>query len=352
MNDAVAVVVPTYNKARTLRACLESIYAQTHRPTEVVVVDDHSTDHSPTITHHFPCTLITHPTNKGPAAARNTGTRHTTAPLLFFVDSDTALHPDAIANALHTLHTTPHTGMVQGIYAPHPLYDDGPVERYRVAFEHFWRRATVGRETGALFAAALIPRAVFEEAGGFDERLRDGEDDEFGTRLPARYRLVATDTVLTRHDDVDRLLPMLREQFVRARAKPPLMARTWRRQRGGAAGARVAMMSPDRFRHLDRSARVTLVASALALAAGPLGVALPSLAWTGPACAAVVVAANHRFLRFAYRLHGGRFALVAAGIHVLAQLTLVAGLVAGVPRAGHALLREPAPAARPARVPR
>ncbi|WP_229402372.1 glycosyltransferase family 2 protein [Micromonospora okii] len=346
--DAVAVIVPNYNKAKTLRACLEAIYAQTHPPTEVIVVDDHSTDNSPDIARQFPCTLIHTPTNSGPATARNTGATTATAPLLFFVDSDTAPHPDAIANALHILHTTPDAGMVQGIYDPHPLYDDGPVEAYRVAFEHFWRHRSVGHDTGALLAAALVPRAVFDEAGGFDEGLRDGEDDEFGTRLPARYRIVATDRVRTRHDDVDRLLPMLREQFARARTKPALMARTWRRQRAGATGARVEMMSPGRFRHLERSARLTLVASGLALLAVPLTVvapwlppARPAFAWlalTSPALAAVVVAANHAFLRFAYRLRGPGFALFAAGLHVLAQATLVAGLAAGVPRAGRALL--------------
>ncbi|MFE9201476.1 glycosyltransferase [Micromonospora sp. NPDC007230] len=338
--DAVAVIVPNFNKAKTLRACLESIYAQTHQPTEVIVVDDHSTDNSPTIAHDFPCTLITTPTNQGPAAARNTGAAASTAPLLFFVDSDTALAPDAIANAIHLLHHTPDAGMVQGIYAPHPLYDDGPVEAYRVAFEHHWRKRSVGRDTGALLAASLIPRAVLTEAGGFDERLRDGEDDEFGTRLPARYRLVATDTVVTRHDDVDRLLPLLREQFVRAGTKPLLMVRTWRRQRAGAAGARVGMMSPDRFRHLEWSARLSLVASGLALLTVPLAVAVPWLPLTWPAFGVVVIAANHGFLRFVYRLRGPRFAMFAAGMHLLAHATLVAGLAAGLPRAAYALLRE------------
>ncbi|MEV4759252.1 glycosyltransferase family A protein [Micromonospora sp. NPDC049559] len=339
--DAVAVIVPNYNKSKTLAACLDAIYAQTHPPTEVIVVDDHSTDDSPDIARQYPCTLIQQPTNQGPAAARNTGAHHSTAPLLFFVDSDTAPAPDAIANALHILHTTPHTGMVQGIYAPHPLYDDGPVEAYRVAFEHFWRKRSVGRDTGALLAASLVPRAVFEEAGGLDERLRSGEDDEFGTRLPARYRLVATDRVLTRHDDVDRLLPLLAEQFVRASAKPPLMVRTWRRQRAGAAGARVEMMSPERYRHLEWSARLSLLAAGLALLTVPVAPLAPWLALTWPAFGAVLAAANHEFLRFAHRLRGPRFALFAAGMHVLSHAALVAGLVAGLPRAGYALLREP-----------
>ncbi|WP_428965089.1 glycosyltransferase family 2 protein [Micromonospora fluostatini] len=348
--DAVAVVVPNFNKVKTLRACLESVFGQSWRPVEVVVVDDASTDGSVGVAREFPCRVVVQGVNRGPAAARNVGVASCSAPLVFFVDSDTALASDAIENAVRILRGGVDVGMVQGIYEPFPLFDDGPVEAYRVAFEHHWRRRTVGRDTGALFAATLVPRTVFEETGGFDERLRDGEDDEFGTRLPARYRLVATDRVTTRHDDVDRLGPLLREQYVRARTKPPLMVRTWRRQRSGAAtGARAGMMSADRYRHLDPPAQVSLAAGGLALASLPFVLLAPWLALAGPVAAAVVLAANHDFLRFTYRLRGPGFALVAAGVHLLAHGALVAGLAAGLPRAGYALLRGGRAGPRPAR---
>ena len=336
--DRVVVIVPNFNKEKVLRACLESVFAQTHPPVEVVVVDDCSTDSSRQIAAEFPCRLVTTPVNQGPAAARNTGVTASTAPLLFFVDSDTALAPDAIANAVRILHQDPDIAMVQGIYAPEPLIDDGPVEAYRVAFEHYWRRRSVGRDTGTLFAASLIRRTVFVETGGFDERLRDGEDDEFGTRLPARYRLVTTDQVLTRHDDVDRLAPLLREQLVRAATKPSLMVRTWLRQRTGAAGTRVEMMAPGRFRHLEPSARMSLLTSALTLATLPLVIVQPWLVLAWPVLGAGFALANREFLRLAHRLRGPGFALLAAGLHGLVQVTLVAGLVAGLPRAAGVLL--------------
>ncbi|MEV4759251.1 glycosyltransferase 87 family protein [Micromonospora sp. NPDC049559] len=326
--DAVAVIVPNYNKSKTLAACLDAIYAQTHPPTEVIVVDDHSTDDSPDIARQYPCTLIQQPTNQGPAAARNTGAHHSTAPLLFFVDSDTAPAPDAIANALHILHTTPHTGMVQGIYAPHPLYDDGPVEAYRVAFEHFWRKRSVGRSRAAtLFAASLVPRAVFDEVGGFDERLRTGEDAEFGTRMPERYRLVVTDTVVTRHDDVDRFLPFVREQFGFATQTPLVMLRAGRRRNAGT-GLRVNAFSPT-----------GLVLSGLSLLALPL---LPLLPWLLPLWLALLAgsaATSHAFLRFTYRFRGAGFAAYATGMHLLLYALAVVGTGVGTLRVAYVLAR-------------
>src|SRR6266545_2048903 len=133
----IAVIVPNYNKKKTLRACLESVYAQTYAPAEVIVVDDVSTDGSLEIARQFPCAIVEPPRNQGPAGARNLGVASSSAPLLFFLDSDTALATDAIHNAVKAYRETPDCGMVQGIYDKEPLYDDGPVERYRVLCEHF-----------------------------------------------------------------------------------------------------------------------------------------------------------------------------------------------------------------------
>src|SRR5690606_20394471 len=176
----------------------------------------------------------------GSAAARNIGAVEATVPLLFFLDSDTALAPDAIENAVRAYRQTPGAGMVQGVYAPEPLYDDGLVEQYRVAFEHFDRR----QSTATFLSNTLIPKHVFFEAGGLDERLRDGEDFEFGTRVPARYRLVVTEAVVTRADDVDGFWACLWERFVRASTLPVIMMRARRLPRDGERGFRLDMIGP------------------------------------------------------------------------------------------------------------
>jgi cellulose synthase/poly-beta-1,6-N-acetylglucosamine synthase-like glycosyltransferase len=335
--DAVAVIVPNFNKEKALRACLESVYAQTHRPAEVVVVDDRSTDRSPAIAREFgdarernqepPCRLVELPVNRGPSGARNEGAATTRAPLLFFVDSDTALAPDAIENAVRVLREVPGCGMVQGIYHPDPLFDDGPVEAYRVLFEHFWRRRAVGRRTATLFTASLISREAFEATGGFDERLRHGEDTEFGTRLPERYRVVVADTVLTRHDDVDRFWPFLREQLTFATGTPMLMRQAWRRRNAGA-GMRVRAMSP-----------AGLLLSGLSLLSLPLGLLSPWLLLGSLGLLVASTAASHEFLRLSYRHRGPGFAVYAAGMHTLLYAVAVLGTGIGTLRVAYAVVR-------------
>lgn len=279
------------------------------------------------------CALVELPGNRGAAAARNAGVAASEAPLLFFVDSDTVLAPDAIQNALQALRDHPGYGMVQGIYDPEPLYDDGPVERYRVAVEHFMRR----RATAPLFSCSLIPREVYLEAGGLDEEIPYGEDTEFGSRLTVRHPLLVTPAVVCQADDVDRLLPLLRITFLRATVTVELARRAWRRRHGGPDQTWRAMMSPSRMSYLDQLAKLSTALLLVSLLAVPLGLVVPGLLappllLAPPVLATAALVASHEFLRFAYRLRGARFAVFAAGMHLLFHSAFVLGAGVGLVR--------------------
>lgn len=327
--ESVAVIVVNHRE-RTLPACLESVYAQTHRPAEIVVVDEASEDGSRAIAREFrdasegelagiPVTVVELP-GRGAAAARDAGVAASRAPLLFFVDSGTVLAPDAVEVALRTMREAPGCGVVEGTCHPEPLYDDGPVERYRVALEHFTRR----RAAAPRFSCTLVPRPIYVEAGGLDEQRADGEDADFSGRLLAEHKLLATRTVVCRIGDTDRLLPFLRSTFRGARVT--VLAR----RRGGPARTRRAATSPPRARYLDSLAKLSTGLFLLSLLVLPLA---PTVAWllaVPPPLAATVVVASHEFLRFGYRLRGARFAVFAAGMHLLWHIAAVLGAGAGV----------------------
>ncbi|MCP9969377.1 glycosyltransferase [Actinomadura madurae] len=183
----VSLIVPCYNAAKTLRPCLEAVLAQTRRPDEIVVVDDASGDGSAAIAAAQGCRVVRLPENRGVSAARNAGVAATTGDVVFFLDSDVALRPDAVENALRVLDDDPERGCVQGVYEPEPLIDDGPAEWYRILHAAYWRRRHLGDVTGVVFALAAIRRDVLRAVGPFDETLRDCEDVEYGggSRAPA-----------------------------------------------------------------------------------------------------------------------------------------------------------------------
>jgi len=96
----VSIIVPIFNRAHTIDRALRSAVDQTYQNTEIVLVDDGSTDALTEVLAGFPdprIRLLRHASNKGAAAARNTGILAASGDLIAFLDSDDAWHPDKIA---------------------------------------------------------------------------------------------------------------------------------------------------------------------------------------------------------------------------------------------------------------
>ncbi|WP_240776783.1 glycosyltransferase family 2 protein [Nonomuraea basaltis] len=310
----VSLIVPCYNAGKTLRLCLESVLSQTRLPDEIVVVDDASSDGSPAIAEELGCRMVRLPENRGVSAARNAGVEHTTGEVIFFLDSDVALRPDAVAGALEILERDPGVGCVHGVYDTEPLIDDGPVEWYRLLHQVHWRRRHLGEVNSVVFALAAIRREVLLEAGRLDESLRDCEDVEYSSRLAVRTKIVLTDAVMGRHDEGHRLLPVLTEQWRRALPLIPLALATARR---GAA-------KPE-----NANSRAGIIACALALACLPLGLLSPALLAVPAALVGWFVLADPALLRFVHRQRGAGFTAYFMAVHLAVHVVLVTGLAVG-----------------------
>lgn len=100
----LSLVIPVYNVAPYLRACLDSLQAQTKTVDEVIVVDDGSTDNCPVILAEYvakmPQLRVIRQDNGGLSAARNTGMQHATGRYLAFVDSDDFVAPQMYEHLL------------------------------------------------------------------------------------------------------------------------------------------------------------------------------------------------------------------------------------------------------------
>lgn len=100
----ISIIVPAYNSARYLPECLDSILNQTYGNIEVMVVDDGSTDETPSICDKYslqdPRVKVIHKTNGGVQSARCMGTKEASGDWCFFVDSDDTIMPDTIESAL------------------------------------------------------------------------------------------------------------------------------------------------------------------------------------------------------------------------------------------------------------
>ncbi len=220
----VSVVLPHYNRSHLLALSLRALAEQTYSPIEVIVVDDGSTDDSIQVAHAMGATVVRTPTNSGPPAARNLGAEHAKGEYLIFVDSDIALEPDAVANAVQMLESDRRLGAVGGILLPELLVNRSLAAQYRAIQMYRWWMPT-HRPTLELHAAVLaVPARVFAEVGPFNPDLIDTESADYRGRLTERYQVRITDAVRGVHDHDPTLRQIVRNVFRRAR----LSAAQWR----------------------------------------------------------------------------------------------------------------------------
>lgn len=109
-NPLVSIVVPIFNAAKYLPACLDSVTNQTYQNLEIILVDDGSTDNSYQIAKSYakkdPRIKLVHQKNQGLSGARNTGITKSTGTYLTFIDSDDEIKPDFIEKLLIALQKT------------------------------------------------------------------------------------------------------------------------------------------------------------------------------------------------------------------------------------------------------
>jgi GT2 family glycosyltransferase len=180
------VVVPTYGRADRLSPLLRSLAGQTLAPHrfEVVVVDDCSPDGSVAAIGDlagglpYPVRVLSTPSNRGPAAARNLGWLATDAPLLAFLDDDCTPAPGWLEAGLAALGDQPEAGVIQG----RTLAPDG-VDVQGLTDWYVWR--IVERPEPEFMACNIFyRRSAFDVTGGFDEEIGWwGEDTAAGWRV-------------------------------------------------------------------------------------------------------------------------------------------------------------------------
>lgn len=180
----VSVIVPVHNGGDDFRRCLLNLTTAHPSPREIIVVADGDSDGSWQVAREFGAQVLRLPTPRGPARARNLGANVARSDILFFVDADVAIAPDAIGQII-TAFTSDST-----LTAIFGSYDDRPaapnfLSQYKNLFHHYVHQTA--REEACTFwsGCGAVRREVFLSMGGFDESYQRPaiEDIELGYRL-------------------------------------------------------------------------------------------------------------------------------------------------------------------------
>ena len=118
MSPAISVCIPVYNSASFLRACVQSVLAQTFQDFEIVLVNDGSTDDSLKVCEQLaeesPKISLYSTVNQGDTRTRGTAVAHSSGMWVTFVDSDDTLPPTALADLFEG--TSKNTDIVVGCH--------------------------------------------------------------------------------------------------------------------------------------------------------------------------------------------------------------------------------------------
>jgi len=181
----ISIIVPVYNNSKELSECLSALIASSTPHSEIIVVDDASTDDTSSVAARMGVRVLRLPKNSGPAAARNYGARHAQGDILFFVDADVIVAPGGVNCVREVLEEHLDVAAVFGSYDTVPRAT-GVISQYRNLLHHFVHQN--GNSDASTFWAGCgaVRRSAFHEIGGFDEKRfprSSIEDIDLGYRL-------------------------------------------------------------------------------------------------------------------------------------------------------------------------
>ena len=201
----ISVVIPSHNRRHTLERALQSVFDQTSRVDEVILVDDGSTDGSSEIVRQlFPEVIVLKQPNLGVSAARNRGIAKARCEWIALLDSDDSWLPQKIdqiskAHKLQPDFVLYHSDEIwirRGVRV-------NPMQKHRKCggwiFEQCLPLCAISP------SAAVIRKSTLESLGSFDENLPACEDYDLWLRLchrfPVHHVAQALVTRYAGHDD-------------------------------------------------------------------------------------------------------------------------------------------------------
>ena len=199
----ISVVIATHNRKEKLRVCLTAVTHQTHPASQIIVVDDASSDGTgKMIAAEFPQVEYARlETNRGPAAARNRGIQLAKNEIVAFTDDDCQPPSDWLEQLAAGFTAYPEAVGVSGYQeAPAELVQNNPIARA----EHLSRLQRWGANAHCLqFGGYEVPgfgtnnvaykRRILLETNGFDETfpVAAGEDADLKWRIAQKgYKLL------------------------------------------------------------------------------------------------------------------------------------------------------------------
>ena len=205
-NPQVSVIVPAYNRAKLVLGALESVWGQTYRPIELIVVDDGSVDDTRdrvvqwagrhAAESDFSVRYI-YQENQGANAARNLGIQHAQGELVAFIDSDDRWLPDKLEKQVPLFRDDPQVGAVYCGIGLVDLASGVKLSEDRKLYPHGWLlQELLVHDVTAGTPSYVVRKECFDKAGFFDVSLQARQDWDMWIRIATEYKFACVPEVL------------------------------------------------------------------------------------------------------------------------------------------------------------
>ena len=201
----ISVVIPTYNRRQTIGRSIDSILNQTLFPSEIIVVDDGSTDGtSDYIQSNFPSIRLLQQSNKGVSSARNMGIRSSNSDWVALLDSDDEWFPKKLEKQVMTLSQNLdikfcHT---EEIWIRNGVRVNQMKKHQKYGGHIFNKCLDMCRISPS---SVLFHRSILDDVGYFDKNQKVCEDYDLWLRITAKYPVLYIDESLIKkyggHED-------------------------------------------------------------------------------------------------------------------------------------------------------
>jgi len=197
--DKVSVIIPTYNRRGIISRAIDSVYSQTYKNIEIIVIDDGSTDETSSfLRSKYPNITLLRTNNEGVAFARNKGINASTGKYVAFLDSDDYWCPEKISKQINSFLDNDKIGM--NIVENDLLTEEGilikPYDKKNRLFNNESLVCNIFKNSGVATPCVMVKRSVLDDVGLFNTNLKVGEDDNLWMRITSVYSVSFIDESL------------------------------------------------------------------------------------------------------------------------------------------------------------
>lgn len=316
----LSIIICTYNAEKTIEKTLECVFSSPISGSEVVIVDDASTDGTLEVCSRFNVQPIEIKRNCGPAVCRNIGVANSQGTILLFLDSDATFHPSLPNKMLYYLRSDCGLAGVGTISAPRPLNpcffaDYFALQEYLLVTDLLQGNSSA-RLPYICTRCGCIRREVFNDLGGFSVEYKKPsiEDYEFSTRMVGKYHVLYDKTLQNEHHFPDTLTKIFR-RYLRNTAEMTKLV----------AGRKSIRLNPFKRELPARICTGCAGFSLLCAVILDLKWLIPSLAMT-----AVAMSLQKRLLNELFKLGGLKFMLKGWLLYCVCSVPIFCGALGGL----------------------